>query len=108
MAQTARTDFPDRADWSLIPEHMRGGVERWVMNGIVPGLFLTAVLRNDLKEAFATADDINSRRMRDYVQFFWSHAPSACWGSPDAVSEWTQRGGLTGRDRDRDAAEDAA
>ena len=45
--------YDDTAHWALIPQHMRGGIERYVMNGVPPGSFLTAVLSNDLKEAFA-------------------------------------------------------
>ena len=39
-------------DWTFrhqtIPEHMRGGIERYVNHGIPPGSFLTAIICNDL------------------------------------------------------------
>ena len=89
--------YDSRADWSLIPHHMRGAVERYVMHGIPPGSFLTALINNDLREAVARADDMNVNRLPDYVRFFYNSAPSGSWGHPDAVSQWTRRGGLSER-----------
>ncbi len=88
----------EHANWNLIPEHMRGAVERWINNGIAPGSFLTAVLCNDLKEAFGRADDINGPRVGDYIRFFYSDAPAGCWGSPAKFAEWERRGGLLGHE----------
>ena len=72
----------------LIPPHMIGAIKRYIVNGIQPGSFLTAVLSNDLKEAFARADSENSAAMQGWVQFLYNYAPSGCWGSPGRVSDW--------------------
>jgi hypothetical protein len=72
----------------LIPGHMVGAVRRYIMQGIPPGSFLTAVLCNDLREAFSRADDDNSAAMRGWVQFLYNYAPSGCWGSPDRYAAW--------------------
>ena len=72
----------------LVPEHMWGAVERYLLDGIPPGHFLTAVLSNDLTEAFARADDGNAARMHDWVRFFYCYAPRGSWGSPAKVSAW--------------------
>lgn len=88
--------YDPTANWSLIPRHMRGAVERYIMHGIPPGSFLTAVLSNDLKEAYGRADDENSAAMRGWVQFIYGYTPSPSQGSPEAVRAWIERGGLVG------------
>lgn len=80
-----------------IPAHMRGAFARWVMWGIAPGQFLTAVISNELAEAATRADDENARRLFEWVRLFYSRSPAASWGSPDAFKHWHERGGLLGR-----------
>jgi hypothetical protein len=72
----------------MLPEHMRGAMLRWIENGINPGSFLTAVLENNLLEAYGRADYINQQRMKDYMQYLYNYAPSGCWGSPEKVAKW--------------------
>ena len=72
----------------IIPGHMFGAAKRYIMHGIPPGSFLTAVICNDLREAFARADDENVAAIHGWVKFFYNYAPSGCWGSPDAYREW--------------------
>jgi hypothetical protein len=79
---------------SRIPEHMRGGMLRWIEHGIYPGGFLTAVLENDLVGAVSRADHINIHRIPDYVRYLFNDAPSDCWGGPDEVRAWHEQGGL--------------
>lgn len=92
-------------DFSTLPEHMGGTVRRYIENGISPGHFLTAVICNDLREACSRADDENRRLLFEYVGFFYSHAPSDCWGGPEKYKAWMQHGGLDGMRaaRDKDA-----
>lgn len=71
-----------------IPEYMHGGIVRFYENGIPPGHFLSAVIDNDLKEAFSRADDINSERMKAYVMWFYNCAPGGTWGHAGATEEW--------------------
>ena len=71
-----------------IPFYMYDGLIFWILYGELPGDFLTAVLKNDLKEAIARADDINRDRLRNYVQFLYNEAPNQCWGSPEKVKAW--------------------
>lgn len=75
----------------LIPHHMVGAIKRYLLQGIPPGSFLTAVLCNDLREAFARADDENSACMHGWVKFLYNYAPTGSWGSPDAFREWSAR-----------------
>ena len=54
------TNFVESAKWELIPDHMRGAVERYVMDGIPGGSFLTALLSGaSLTEVVGRADDDN-------------------------------------------------
>jgi hypothetical protein len=88
------TGYSDNADWSLIPEHMQGGLKRYLTSGIGPGHFLTAVLSNDLISAVSRADDTNINRLPDYVRFFYNYVHPHAFGSPKAVEEWIKQGGL--------------
>lgn len=83
-----------REGMDKLPAHMRGGILRYIEQGIPPGSFLTAVLCNDLKEAFGRADDENTAAMREWVFYLYNYAPTGCWGSPDKFSAWIERGGL--------------
>jgi hypothetical protein len=74
---------------SKIPERMYGGIIRYIITSIHPGDFLCAIITNNLKGAFTTADDENQLIVRDYVQWFYNHAPGSCWGSKEAMSNWT-------------------
>lgn len=90
--------LPGRAaDWTLIPEHMREGVDNWILHGLpYCGDFLAAVVCNDLREAVERADDVNRGRLADYVRFFYNYAPSGCWGSKERFDRWVRHGGLLG------------
>lgn len=74
--------------YDLIPSHTQGAIERYILNGIPPGSFLTAVLSNDLKEAVARADAENQRNLVNWVKFLYNHVPGRAWGSPAAVKAW--------------------
>lgn len=79
-----------------IPWHMHGAVKRYIMDGVQPGSFLTAVLENDLFGAYGRADLVNAKALPEYVQFIYSYAPAACWGSPSKVKAWIEHDGLEG------------
>jgi hypothetical protein len=72
----------------LIPQHMRGAMQRYIENRIPPGSFLTAVLANDLMGALRRADHINRECLHDYGMWLANYAPPACYGSPEAVRAW--------------------
>ena len=72
----------------LIPNHMIGAVRRYIMHGIPPGSFLTAVICNDLREAVARADDDNAAALAGWVRFFYNYAPSGCWGTRERFEAW--------------------
>lgn len=75
-------------DYSRLPEHVRGGFERWIEYGISPGNFGWAVIINDLFKAVAYADKINLARMKDIIMFFYRNAPNGCYGSVEKAKAW--------------------
>ena len=75
-------------NYSLLPEHMRGAMRRWIQDGLWPGGFLTAVLQNDLVGAAMHADQINRYRLFEYADFLYNEAPRPAWGSVEATKAW--------------------
>ena len=72
----------------FIPDYMRGGIIRYLECGIIPGSFLEMFLRNKLKETFGQADGTNLHHIKQYVMWFWNHAPIQCWGDEKAPENW--------------------
>jgi hypothetical protein len=89
MNMFSREDLVKGMDQFQIPEYMRPGLLRWIENGIIPGSFLIAVLRNDLRGAFEKADMQNSVKIHSYVKFLYNCAPVDCWGSEEKVKRWS-------------------
>jgi hypothetical protein len=83
-------------NYSLLPSQIRHGVQDYVENGNHVGGFLTAVITNDLKNAFGRADEVNRERLFDIVAFFHNEAPGPCWGNPDKMQTWMAHHGLAG------------
>lgn len=73
---------------SAVPMHTRDSLERYIVNGITPGSFLTALLSNDLFDACARADNENQRAIFDIVKWLYNNAPSGCYGGSQQVREW--------------------
>lgn len=63
-------------------------LNRYVLHGIMPGSFLTAVLENDLMRAMACADEYNKRHIFELCQYIFNHLPSSCHGSPAKVDAY--------------------
>lgn len=76
-------------DYSTLPNpDLIGGMQLYIEEGILPGHFLSAVLRNDLFEAVGRADSYNLSLIPNIVKWIWNEAPSQCWGSPEKVRAW--------------------
>ena len=78
-------------DYSLIPEHMRRGVEDYVENGLKPGDFLVSVLENNFVDSIARADSINKYRLYDWAKFLYEEMPIGSWGSKEKVEAWMKK-----------------
>lgn len=72
----------------MIPEHTLQALDDYIINGLEPGGFLTAVLSNDLKGAVCRADRWNHHNLADTVKFIANCAPAFCWGSREQVISW--------------------
>jgi hypothetical protein len=77
--------------YSVIPTRMLPGLYRYVLEGIKPGAFLTAIITNDLRTAISTADEENLKLIKVWVLFFWWHTPSNCHGSEAVMARWISR-----------------
>lgn len=73
---------------TMIPPLTATGLNRWIQYGITPGHFLSAVLRNDLREAVAHADDKNRAALPEIVEWLRNNAPMGCWGGPAVMQQW--------------------
>lgn len=79
-----------------IPEYMRGGICRYILLGIKPGSFLTAVIAGERFIAERRADDFNAKIIDTYFDFFRSECPAGSHGTPRKVQDWCEIGGLIG------------
>ncbi len=91
--------LPDDFDEGLagIPEHLRGGIERYVHHGILPGEFLLACLHDSLTTAVSRAGPKVVSEIPNVVAFLVGYMPRDAWGSSDRVKRWAAMGGLIGR-----------
>jgi hypothetical protein len=74
---------------SDVPHHLRGGLVRYVSDGILPGAFLQAILCNDLTQAVLRADPHSLTALRPLLELLLAHAPVEAWGSRKRVLAWT-------------------
>jgi len=61
--------------WNCIPPNIRGGIARYLIFGIPGGSFLDALFRNDLRDSFGRADEINRKNMFNIVAFLYNFSP---------------------------------
>jgi len=73
---------------SDVPQHLHGGLARWIREGQRPGDFLRAVLTNNLFESMARADLDSRAGLHALTMWLYGYAPSGCWGSVEAVKQW--------------------
>ena len=83
-----------------LPPHMVDGMVRYIVQGVPPGSFMSAVLSGDLFGALRRADDVNRNSLPEYGTFLSNYAPCGCFGSEDRFDEWVQAGGLRGFNRE--------
>ena len=88
----------EEPNFERLPAHMQAGAERYIMRGVPPGHFLTAILCNDLAEAFNRADLDNQKAMKDWTMWLYNDIPTSAHGSPEAVKEWIAAGGIEGQE----------
>lgn len=77
-------------DFGQIRQNIVEGMNRFVLLHQPVGHFLTAVLSNNLREAFARADDENQKTMFQIVSYCHNQIPGNCWGTPEKVKAWVE------------------
>ena len=73
----------------FLPYHLRGGMRRWIEDGIQPGSFLTAVLEGELFEAVIHADEQASAALAEIVRWCYEELP-ASFGRPNSMKVWRE------------------
>lgn len=79
-----------------LPDYMWHGLQRYLLDGIQPGGFMTAMLGNDLELTVARADEENLEKLGAWVMFLHNEIPAAAWGNPERVELWVKRCGWIG------------
>ncbi len=80
-----------------VPEHIRGGLERYLCHGTKPGGFLSACITNNALEAATRADSRETLlALPDIMKFLFNDAPPTSWGSPTNFASWMAAGGKFG------------
>jgi len=80
------------AELGDVPAGLIDGLVQYCAARRPMGGFLTAVVKNDLKEAVGRADPVNLLALHEIVVFLFNHAPGQCWGSPELVEAWLASG----------------
>ena len=75
-------------NYETLPKGLQDGMQRYLEQGIAPGHFLTAVLKNNLSEAVMRADADNLKELPSIVKWMHWEIPSAAHGSIIKVKEW--------------------
>lgn len=91
LERSVRTEF-EECFAHLIPKHMHEPLLDYVLHGAPVGHFLTAVLRDELTEAFARADDKNLAAMHGWVKVMYGFVPSPALKA--GMLEWQKQGGM--------------
>ena len=65
-----------------------GALVIWRDHATYPGGFLTAVLSNDLFDAYGRADEFSKADMDTIVKFVYNRLPGDCWGTRERVKQW--------------------
>ena len=78
----------DDSLWNRIPEHLKGGLERYLSHHIPPGDFLMAVLTNDLMGCFKHGDEKSLAGLKDILAFLYWEVGLDCYGNKEKVILW--------------------
>ena len=82
-------------NYSMLPEHIRDGLFRYVEQRIPTGSGLRRLLENGpVADAWFGVDTNCQREFDGILKWIHNNAPSECHGSPEAVKAW-----LAGRKR---------
>lgn len=74
--------------YDQLPTEMLPNVYRYVIDGLQPGHFLTAVITNNLLDAVNRADSRNLKALGTWIKFFYNVCPSGCYGNIETMKNW--------------------
>lgn len=74
-----------------VPVRWQDGLARYLVAGVPPGHFLTAVLSGDLYGAASRADETAWADVPALARFLCCNAPADAFGSPEKIRAWTTR-----------------
>jgi len=100
----SESEIQQRARRVGVPDHLIDGLTNYILHGLPPGHFLSAVLANDLIQAMNRADDRSAAGLMALCRFVYYSMPAPSWGSPERVESWIRQGGIGGRDESTRAA----
>lgn len=75
----------------VLPENLQESIDAFVELGRPTGGFLQAVLDNDLRQAFAKADERSIEALPAVIGYLYNECPAECWGFNGASAEWIQQ-----------------
>lgn len=81
----------DATHYPTIPQRTLDTIDNYVLHGLEPGGFVTAVLHNDLAGAVGTADSWNLAALPDIVRYVYNECPSDCWGNQNKVNAYLKK-----------------
>jgi len=79
-------------DYGQIRPNILEAINQYVCYHCQTGDFLLAVLTNNLREAFARADEGNRKVLFQIISYCHNEIPGICWGTPDKVKQWIEAG----------------
>jgi hypothetical protein len=75
-------------EYSDVPEHILGSLDRYAKTGGHLGSFLEAVISNDLFRAVGLADPDSMRALKKIGAYIYCQLPLGCYGSDMQVKAW--------------------
>lgn len=82
---------------TFVPEQLRGGLSRYVEQGIRPGSGLESVISDArLSVIIGRVDRDVECALGGIFRFLYNCVPGSCWGTPESVTTWIAGGGLAG------------
>jgi len=75
-----------------VRDDMIDSLQRYLTEGIRPGLFLQKVIcHKSLQDICEVADDENLRNLPAYAAYLYNEVPSGCHGSEERMESWINK-----------------
>lgn len=75
----------------FIPVNLHAGLSRYLLDGIRPGGYLTAVITNNLRQSVhLAAEPVTPEHTAAIIRFLEMNAPGPSWGSVEKMEKWLE------------------